>query len=320
MANSFIKAEQVIAQMLGVLERETVLAGLVWRDPVPTFRGAKDDTVSIRLPAFMSARTRTMRSNAALTVDDLDETKVDVSLATHVYKAIGVTDEEMTLDIVDFGQQITAPAMNSVVRKIDDALATEMADASYEVEVGLDEEDPYLGILEAKLALDRANVPFGQRFLAVGSNVEQALLASDRLTRFDSTGDSANSALREATIGRLANFTAVSAPGLDPDTAVAAHRTAFVLCLVAPQVPTGASWGETRTHKGMSLRVLRDYDPTPAAGGPPKDRLLTDTFMGTGVTEDRGTVDDDGRFVPTEDGEDSPILVRAVKLSLDSSS
>lgn len=319
MANSFIKAEQVSAQMLGVLERELVLGNLAWRDPVPSFRGAKNDTVSIRVPAYTNARTRTMRSNTALTIDELDETKVDVTLDTHVYKAIGVTDEEMTLDIVDFGQQITAPAMSAVTRKVDDALAAELDGATYAVTENLDEEDPWVGILAAKLDLDRASVPFGGRFLAVGSNVEQALLSSDRLSRFDSTGDGGNSALREAQIGRIAGFTAVSVPGLDPDIAVAAHRTAFVLSLVAPVVPSGATWGETRTYKGMSLRVLRDYDPTPAAGGPPKDRLLTDTFMGTGVTQDRGTIDGDGRFVPTEDGQDSPILVRAVKLELSGS-
>lgn len=315
MANSFIKAEQVAAQMLGVLERELVLANLVWKDPIPSFKGAKNDTVSIRLPAYTSARTRVMRSNTALTVDELDETKVDVVLDTHVYKAIGVTDEEMTLDIVDFGQQITAPAMNSVVRKVDDSLAAEMEDATYAVTETLDEDDPYLGILGARIDLNNANVPASQRFLAVGSNVELALLSSDRLSKFESTGDSANAALREATIGRIAGFTAVSVPGLDPDVAIAAHRTAFVLSLVAPVVPGGASWGETRSHQGMSLRVLRDYDPTPAAGGPPKDRLLTDTFMGTGVTQDRGEFVD-GRFEPTEDGSDSPILVRAVKLTL----
>lgn len=319
MANSFIKAEQVISQMLGVLEREVVLANLVWRDPIPTFKGAKDDTVSIRLPAYMNARTRVMRSGTALTVDELDETKVDVTLDTHVYKAIGVSDEEMTLDIVDFGQQITQPAMSSVIRKVDDALATELANADYEVEEAMTASDPYKGILRAKLDLDKASIPAGGRFLAVGSNVEEALLTSDRLLRFDSTGDSSNSALREATIGRIANFTAVSAPGLDPDVAVAAHRTAFVLCLVAPVVPTGASWGAMSSYKGMSLRTLRDYDPTPAGGGPPKDRLLTDTFMGTGVTEDRGTIDGDGRFVPSETGSDSPILVRAVLCTLSGS-
>jgi hypothetical protein len=315
-ANGFIKAEQVVSQMLGVLERETVLAGLVWKDPIPSFRGAKNDTVSIRLPAFMSARTRVMRSSTALTVDELDETKVDLTLDTHVYKAIGVTDEEMTLDIVNFGQQITAPAMNSVVRKVDDALATEMSGATYEVSEVLDEDDPYLGILAARIDLNNANVPASGRFLAVGSDVELALLGSERLSRFDSTGDSGNSALRDATIGRIAGFTAVSAPGLDPDIAVAAHRTAFVLSLVAPEVPTGAKWGQKRTHQGMSLRVLQDYDPTPAAGGPPKDRLLTDTFMGTATVADRGEIDEDGRFVPTEDGTADPIVVRAVKCTL----
>jgi len=313
-ANSFIKAEQVISQMLGVLERETVLANLVWKDPIPSFVGAKNDTVSIRLPAYTSARTRVMRSGTAITVDELDETKVDVTLDTHVYKAIGVTDEEMTLDIVDFGQQITAPAMNSVVRKVDDTLADEMSGATYEVEEIVDEEDPYPAIVRARIALNNASVPASGRALAIGSNIEAALLSSDRLARWDSSGDS--SALREASIGRIAGFTAVSVPGLDPDIAVAFHKTAFVLSLVAPVVPGGAAWGERRTHAGMSLRVLRDYDPTPNAGGPPQDRLLTDTFMGTGVTEDRGTIDDDGKFQPTEDGSDDPILVRAVKLTV----
>lgn len=314
MANSFIKAEQVVGGMLGVLERELILGNLVWKDPVPTFRGAKDDTVSIRLPAYTSARTRVMRSGTALTVDELDETKVDVTLDTHVYKAIGVSDEEMTLDITDFSQQISAPAMNSVVRKVDDALATEISGATYAVSEDLDESDPYIGILEARIALNNASVPASNRFLAVGSNVELALLSSDRLSKFDQAGDS--QALREASIGRIAGFNVVSVPGLDPDIAVAAHKTAFVLSLVAPVVPGGASWGETRSHRGMSLRVLRDYDPTPAAGGPPKDRLLTDTFMGTGTTADRGLIDEDGKFQPTEDGTDDPILVRAVKLTL----
>ncbi len=314
MANEFIKAEQVVNQMLGVLERETVLAQFVWRDAVTDFRGAKNDTVSLRVPAYVTARTRVLRSGTPIIVDGLDETKVDVTLDTHVYKAIGVSDEEMTLDIVDFGNQVTAPAMNSVVRKIDDTIGTTMADADPEVTVTLDEDDPYLGLVDARIALNNASVPPSQRFLAVGSSVEAAILKSDRLSKFDSTGDTQNAALREATIGRIAGFTAVSAPGLDPDIAIAAHKTAFVLPLVAPVVPQGAAWGETRAWKGFSLRVLRDYDPTGSDG--PQDRLLTDVFTGSGVVMDRGTIDSDGKFQPSEDGTDDPILIRAVKLSL----
>lgn len=316
MANSFIKAEQVAGQMLGVLERDTVLSQFVWRDPVGSFVGAKDDTVSIRVPAYVNAKTRTMRSTTGITLDELDETKVDVTLDTHVYKAIRVTDEEMTLDITNFGEQVTAPAMGSVVRKVDDTLATTMGGASPQVEVELTEADPYKGLVDARISLNKHNVPTSGRFLAVGSNVEAALLKSDRLSQYDTSGSS--DALREAVIGRIAGFTAISVPGLDPDIAIAAHRTAFVLCLVAPVLPQGASWGASRSFRGMSLRVLRDYLPTDSNG--PADRLLTDTFMGTAIVSDRGTIDADGRFVPTEDGADDPILVRAVTCSLPTSS
>jgi hypothetical protein len=308
-----VKAEQVVAQMLGVLERDTVLAQFTWRDlSADRFKGAKNDTVTLRVPAFTSARTRVMRGGTPIVVDDLTETSVDVKLDTHVYKAIGVSDEEMTLDIENFGEQVTAPAMGSVVRKVDDAVGAEMALSSPEVEITLDEDDPYLGLVDARIALNKHSVPAAGRFLAVGADVEAAILKSDRLSKFDTSGSS--EALREAIIGRIAGFTAVSAIGLDPDVAIAAHRTAFPLALVAPDVPAGASWGEKRTYRGLQLRTLRDYDPTGANG--PVDRLLTDTFMGVGTTLDKGTIDSEGRFVPSEDGEDDPILIRAVKLTL----
>lgn len=315
MANEFVKAEQVAAQALGLLERDTVLLGFVWRDPVGNFKGAKDDTVTIRVPAYTSARTRTMRSATAIVIDDLTETSVDVKLDTHVYKAIRVTDEEMTLDITNFGEQVTAPAMGSVVRKVDDTIAAAMVAATPQVTVTLTEDDPYLGLVDAREALNLHNVPFGQRFLAVGSSVETAILKSDRLSKFDQSGSS--EAMREAVIGRIAGFTAVSVPGLDPDVAIAAHRTAFTTSLVAPIVPSGASWGTTQSYRGLNLRVLRDYLPDDTSG--PADRLLTDTFMGVSVVKDRGTIDSDGRFVPSDDGEDDPILVRAVKATLSGS-
>lgn len=316
MANEFIKPEVVIGQLLGVLARETILAQLVWRDPIPTFKGAKNDTVSIRLPAYVNARTRVMRSGTQLVIDSLDETKVDVTLDTHVYKAIGVSDEEMTLDVVDFGQQITAPAMGGVVRQIEDTLAADMTDATYETTVAVDATDPYKALVAARIALNKANVPPSQRFCGVGTDIEAAFLDSDRLSKYDQIGPTVNDALREAIIGRVAGFTVVPVPGLDPDVAICGHMTAFALCLVAPDLPQGADWGAKQSYKGMSLRALQDYDPTPATGGGPADRLLVDTFMGVGVTKDRGTLDGNGRFVPSLDGSDDPMLVRAVKLTL----
>lgn len=313
MANSFIKPEQIVAQMLGVLDRDTVLAQFTWRDLNPMrFKGAANDTVSLKIPAYTTARTRTLRSSTALTKDGLTETKVDVTLDTHIYKLIGISDEELTLDIEDFGAQVTGPSASAVVREIDDAVATEMDLSAPEVWVDLDEADPYVGIVDARIALNNHNVPPAGRYLAVGSNVEAAILKSDRLSKFDQSGSS--DALREAVIGRIAGFTAVSVPGLNPDVAIAAHTTAFPMAIVPPIVPQGATWGQTMQYRGFSLRVLRDYDPTGDNG--PEDRLLVDTFTGIGTTMDRGTIDADGKFVPSTDGTDDPILVRAVKLTL----
>lgn len=307
MANTYIKATRVVRTALGQLEREIIMPSLVWRDAGGNFKGVKDDTISLRLPAYTVARTRTLRAGTPITVDELDEVKVDITLDTDVYKAVGVTDENMTLDIVDFADQVSTPIVRAVARGVEDAVIAEMEDATYAQTVYVDSDDPYLALVDARVALNDARVPMGDRFLAVGSEIEAALLKSDRLSRYDGAGD--NSALREATIGRIAGFTAVSAPALDPATCIAAHRTAFCLSMQAPVVPDGASWGTTETFNGMALRMLKDYDFTNTT-----DRVLGDVFIGTATTKDRGAFDGNGKFVPDADA--SPILVRAVKVTL----
>lgn len=315
MANQFINAGRIVSTSLGVLEREVILPNLVWRNAAGDFRGARNDTVSLRLPAFTNARTRTLRSNTGLTFDELSETVVDLKLRDQIYKGVAVTLEELTLDVEDFERQVAVPATNSVARGIEDGLAVTMDGADYEVEIDLDEDDPYLGLVDARTALGLANVPAGGRFLAVGSSVEAAILKSDRLSKFDSTGDSSNAALREATIGRIAGFTAVSIPALDPNVAIASHQTGFALELLAPSVPQGAVVGATRAYRGFSLTVIQDYDHVAQ-----KDRFSASVFAGSAAVKDKGTINASGRFVPddtpTEEDDDSGILVRAVKLSL----
>lgn len=309
MANEFIKAEKVVRTVLGMLEREITLPALVWRDAGGSFAGAANDTISLRVPAYTTSRTRTLRGGRPITVDSLTETKVDLTLDTDVYKAVAITDEEMTLDIVDFGVQVLIPVVHAVARGVEDSLAITITDADYETTLALAEDDPYLGIVDARIALNNANVPPGGRFLAVGSNVEAAILKSDRLSKFDQSGS--DTALREALIGRIAGFTAVSYPALDPNIAVAAHQTAFVLSMQAPMVPDGVTWGESQAYAGVSMRVIKDYDFLNV-----QDRLLADVFVGSNVVEDRGTLDADGKFVPSVTGDDDPIFIRAVELTL----
>jgi hypothetical protein len=314
MGNTFIKAEKVVRTALALLEREIVLPTLVWRDAAGNFVGAKDDTISIRLPAYATSRTRALRSSTPYTVDSLAESKVDLTLDTDVYKAVGITDEELTLDIENFGEQVLAPVVRAVAVGCEDAVATAMSDATYEVDLEVDTADPFNTLIDARKALNDAFVPQANRFLAVGSSFEAALLKSEHLNTFNQAGD--NTAFRDAVIGRIAGFTAVTAPGLDPDTAIAGHQTAFALSMRAPVVPDGVVWGTSESYAGLSMRAIRDYDFDNI-----RDRLLANVYVGVGAVLDTGTIGGDGKFVPAADPEDSGVdamLIRAVRMTIGS--
>lgn len=288
MANTFIKATRVAAAALGLLEREIVLPGLVWRDAGGDFAGAGGDTISIRVPARTTARTRTLRGargsssegTGIITMDDLTETKVDVTLDTDVYNAVPVTDEELTLDITDFGAQILAPQVRAVAEGIENALVDEMLGATYATTLTLDTSDPYKTAVDAGVALNKANVARTERFLVVGADMEGVFLKSDHLSKVDQAGS--DSALRRAVIGRLAGFGDVIATNaLPPDVGIAFHRTAFVLGMRAPAIPSGASFGSSQTYAGLAMRWLRDYDFRNV-----QDRSLVDVFIGTSSVVD----------------------------------
>lgn len=304
MASNFIKATQVVRAGLGLLERELVLPRLVWRDAAGDFTGAANDTVSIRVPAYMAARTRALRGGTPITVDDLQETKVDLTLDTDVYKAVGVSDEEMTLDIVSFGEQVLTPMMSAVARGVEDNIATTIAGASYAVTLEVDNTDPYDTLIDARAALNKASVPMNGRTLLIGADLEAKILKSERFHAEIGGDSAASSALRDATIGRIAGFTVVVSNAIDPDVGFAFHQTAFALAMRAPIVPDGASWGTTQSYNGLAMRLLRDYDFLNV-----RDRVLADVFIGSDVVHDLGIVDSEGRFAPDPAGTASTITL-----------
>jgi hypothetical protein len=288
-ANSFIKAERIAAQALGLLEREIILPGLVWRDAGGDFAGAAGDTITLRVPARTQARTRQLRGtrptasegNGIITMDELTETSVDVTLDTDVYSAIPITDENLTLDITDFAAQVAEPQVRAVAEGIENAVAAEMTGATYAstITMGTAEGDQYDALVDARIALNKANVPMTERFLVIGPDMEGRLLKSDELHQVDKSGS--DSALRDATLGRIAGFTAVVSNALPGNVGFAFHRTAYVLGMRAPVVPAGASAGASTSAYGLSMRWIRDYDFRNL-----QDRSLYDTYIGTNIVAD----------------------------------
>ena len=291
MANTFIKPEKIAATALGVLEREIVLPALVWRDAGGSFKGAEGDNVTIPVPARSTARVRQRRAartahfNGAgiITLDDLVETAVDVTLDREVYHGARVTDEELTLDIVDFTEQILMPQVRAVAEGLENALADEMTGADYATTIsisGSGNDVVYDAMIDARKALNVNNVPHNDRIVVMGPGMEARFLKDDHLNHADLAGD--NTALRDATIGRMAGFgQIVVSNALPEDFGVAFHRTAFVLSTQAPAVPAGVPFGASRTFSGLGMRWLRDYDP-----GNLQDRSILGTYVGTNIIAD----------------------------------
>lgn len=302
MANTFLKAEKIAATALGLLQREIVLPGLVWRDAGGSFRGAAGDTITMRVPARATARTRPLRQDrptdgsGIIQMDTLAETAVDVTLDEAVYNAVPITDEELTLDITEFGSRVLSPQVRAVAEGLENKLADEMTGATYATTLSVDTSDPYNTFVDARKALNDADVPVGQRVAVVGSAIEAAILKSKHLKHADTAGS--DSALRDAEIGRFAGLpTIYTSNALPEDFGVIFHRSAFVLNIQAPAIPEGVTYGSSQSYQGLAMRWIRDYDFLNV-----QDRSLVDSYVGTNIVADGPN----GEFV------------RAVKLTLGS--
>lgn len=290
MANTFIKANKIARAALGLLQREIVLPALVWTDATETadWHGNEGDTVTLRVPARTTARTRQLRGartsasegNGIIQMDELAEQSVDVTLDEAIYSAVPTTDEEETLDIVDYGSEILTPMVRAVAEGAENKIAKVMQNSVYATTVTISAADTFGGMVDARRALNDAKVPMNDRIVVVGSGMEAAFLKDPHFNRFDQSGS--DSALRDATIGRIAGFPQVIvSQSLQPDEGYAYHRTAYSAIMVAPKVPAGASFGSRQSLAGIGMRWIKDYDFRNA-----QDRSMVDVYMGCSAVID----------------------------------
>lgn len=300
MPNTFLKPTVIARTALGLLMREIVLPQLVWRDAVRDFTGAQGDTVTVRVPARATARTRALRSAGPITVDDLTETAIPVQLTTDVYHAAGLSDEELTLDIGDFGAQVLMPQIKGVAEGLENLVAGVMSAAAYPTSLVLDATKPEDTLTDAGAALSKANVPKSDRFAVVGPDMAARFLKSEAIKRVDASGS--DSALRDAMINRVSGFTIFESNAIGAGIGYAFHRTAYVLGTRAPVVPQGATSGGTEQYAGFAMRWIRDYDALNL-----RDRSIVNSYAGAAIVADGPDGPDAGT---------APDFVRAVKLTL----
>lgn len=275
---ALLTSTQISRVGVGLLSRSLVLANTVVRMAGSDFAGGDGDTVTIRVPQPGTAREQVTRGST-ITYDDVNEVGVNVSL-NHLYHAKRVTDEELTFDVVDFGAQITSVQVDAVARGAEDQLAAAMNGLASEGDFALNAtaDDTIATLLEARQALSAANVPSGDRFLAVSPQIATRLLTVEGFRSVEQAGT--DSALRDATIGRLYGFTIVESNALTAGTAVAYHRSGFVFANRPPVTPRGATDSATATAGGVALRHIFQYQPDILS-----DASVVSTFAGAAVVD-----------------------------------
>ena len=345
--NTFVSDRDVVDLGLKLLDREITLPKLFWKNPISDWTGREGDAVNVRIPTRMSGARRfgtswrpgqdigpsdgttppyggdhtgtdssaslTYGNRPSIVVDTFSETTINLKIDDFFYKAVGLTEEQLTLDLRNFAAQVLNPQVRTMTDYVQAKCATVMSGANYAADnqvvaatVAADGTNDQkaaaiiAAVFQARKVLTDAGVPLDGRTLVVSSDVEMALLLSDKFQRVDSVGNA--SALREATIGRIAGMDVVVDRNIPEKHAYLLHNTAFVLSLIAPVVPSGAPQGRSLANPelGTAMLWVRDYDTNHMI-----DRSVVSCFAGAQAVED-GPVDTNGNRT----------LVRAVSLDL----
>jgi len=275
---ALLTSQQISRLSVGLLSRSLVLPGTVSRISGAEYTGPNGGTITVSVPQPGTAREQ-VTPGATITYDDVTETPVNVTLS-HLYHAKRVTAEEMTYELVNFGAQILAVQVDAVARGAEDELAAAMNALVPEADFALNasDADTIATLLEARQLLTEANVPSGDRFLAVSADIATRLLTVEGFRSVDQSGD--NSALRDATIGRLYGFTIVESNALTPGTAVAYHRSGFAFANRAPAGVAYATDTSVFSEGGISLRHIFQGQPDILS-----DASVVSTFAGASVVD-----------------------------------
>jgi coat protein Gp5 len=288
MPNTFLKPTVIAAVALERLRRELVLPRLVTRMGLADFRGALNDTVNVRVPAVLAARDYEWRTRVSpIVLDTITETSVPVVLDKHPYSAVAITDEELTLDIESFAEQVLTPQIIGVAEKLEGYIGATIAAATYHANNALTytelatgaEPRFYRVLIDARRVLNDWKVPMTDRVCIVGSGVEKAALKEDAFRIESQAGD--NSALRAASLGQVAGFNVFTSQSIGANFAYCFHRSAFVFANIAPVVPDGVTYGRSMSESGLAVRWIRDYDPNFL-----RDRSVLNAFAGSAAVAD----------------------------------
>ena len=314
--NVFQKGTKFAQHAIEVLRREIKLPGIfVHKFGIADFKGAAGDTVGVKRPPILRARHKTWRGNDAIVVDNIQQTKIQVTLNTHPYSAVAITSEEATLDEVDYVRDVQAPQVRALLEDFEATTIKPLRDANFVLGVVFNpassnpkESDPRKVATRARKLFQDAHVPASGRYWLVGSSVSEEIAGYDKLQEVDASG--LPEALRDGVVGKLGGFVIIEVDALGEDESYFVHNTAVAIAAVAPVVPQGAAkGGGVAAGQGLAVTQIWDYDADHLV-----DRSVVHAFTGAGLVTDP-ELNADGSIALDDDGEPRMEFVRGIKVT-----
>lgn len=218
--NKFLTPDIIARESLMILQSNTVMAGLVYRDYEEEFGPSKvGDTITIRKPATFEAKEFSGHTE----VQDAKEGRVSLTLEKHLDVTTAVTSKQWTLELDDFSARIITPAMVALNEKLDRYLCG-LYPAFHQV-AGVAGSGPDSLAHLAKLdeVMNEAKIPVAGRRVVVGPATKSAMFAIPEVARADARGDE-GTALREASMGRIMGMDWFMDQNINRHTAGSAKR------------------------------------------------------------------------------------------------
>lgn len=214
MPNIFLTPSVIAREALVLLQSNLVTQRLFSRRYEASLNaGAKvGETISIRR---RSKGVVDEYNGSTVTVRDIQETSIPLTLEKHFDATIKITDRERTMSLVDFSEQVLAPRMVEMGEKIDQyglGKLFHVPNVAGPSEFGLIGSGSGAVALPTTIA-DWANcdktmndlkVPLNPRVGIVSTTQKATILSQDAFVGVDKSGD--DSALRAARVGPIMNF------------------------------------------------------------------------------------------------------------------
>jgi hypothetical protein len=282
---SLLTAKPIGELALELLRRQIVLPALVSRIGSSDYTGS-GGTVTLRVPVPRTAHEQAT-PGTQIDFDTIEEEKTDVKLK-HWYDATILTDEDMTLSLVDYGRQVLAPQVASVAEAAENEIANCLNSIEIDDEIvwGTEpdpdaDEDVLLAIRE-KLSDD--DVPLTNRSVVVATDVARRLLKVKKFSQADTRGAAGLTALQAAELGEIYGMGIYESTAIDKGTAVGFHRSAFAYGNLSPIVPDSV-FGASIADSGLALRVIRAFNANTLSTA-----SVVSVFAGASVVEDDSEV------------------------------